>query len=155
LTGALMPTSHNMIIYAFAAQTASGMIGTHVIKGVSIGDLMFAGLIPAFWIMACVLCAAYYQAVKFGYPKRADGTSMITRFPGWWAVLRNFVAAVPGLGVIGIIMICIVKGITTATEAAAIAVTYSLVLTIFIYRTRKNCSRPYRKVPKPREWFCC
>jgi len=30
LTGALMPTSHNMIIYAFAAQTASGMIGTHV-----------------------------------------------------------------------------------------------------------------------------
>ena len=39
LTGALMPTSHNMIIYAFAAQAATGMIGGHVIKGVSIGDL--------------------------------------------------------------------------------------------------------------------
>ena len=41
LTGALMPTSHNMIIYAFAAQSAAGTIGTTVIKGVSIGDLMF------------------------------------------------------------------------------------------------------------------
>src|ERR1035437_3813075 len=41
LTGAMMPTSHNMIIYAFAAQSAAGMVGIHVIKGVSIGDLMF------------------------------------------------------------------------------------------------------------------
>jgi len=135
LTGAMMPTSHNMIIYAFAAQTASGMVGTHMIKGVSIGDLMFAGLIPAFWIMACVLCAAYYQAVKFGYPKRADGTSMLTKFPGWLTVFRTLVAALPGMGVMAIIMICIMKGISTATEAAAMAVTYSLVLTLIIYRT--------------------
>jgi tripartite ATP-independent transporter DctM subunit len=135
LTGALMPTSHNMIIYAFAAQTATGLIGTHVIKGVSIGDLMFAGLVPVFWIMVCMLCAAYYQAVKNGFPKRADGTSMIEKFPGWYAVLRNFVSAVPGLGVVAIIMFCIMKGITTATEAAAIAVTYSLFLTVVIYRT--------------------
>jgi len=135
LTGALMPTSHNMIIYAFAAQTATGIIGSHVIKGVSIGDLMFAGLIPVFWIMTCMLSAAYYQAVKFGFPKRADGTSMIEKFPGWGTVLRTFVAAVPGLGVVAIILFCIMKGITTATEAAAIAVTYSLFLTIVIYRT--------------------
>eukprot|EP01036_Dinobryon_divergens_P044849 gene44849-59861_t len=46
LSGALMPTSHNMIIYAFAAQAAVGTIDGHIIKGVSIGDLMFAGLIP-------------------------------------------------------------------------------------------------------------
>jgi tripartite ATP-independent transporter DctM subunit len=46
LSGALMPTSHNMIIYAFAAQAATGMIGEHVIRGVSIGDLMFAGAHP-------------------------------------------------------------------------------------------------------------
>ncbi|MDR3413025.1 MAG: TRAP transporter large permease [Formivibrio sp.] len=135
LTGALMPTSHNMIIYAFAAQTASGMVGSHFVRGVSIGDLMFAGLVPAFWIMACVLCAAYYQAVKHGYPKTTEGVSMITRFPGWLAVLRNLAAALPGLGVVAIIMVCIMKGVATATEAAAMAVSYSLVLTIFIYRT--------------------
>ena len=135
LTGALMPTSHNMIIYAFAAQAATGMIGGQAIKGVSIGDLMFAGLIPVFWIMVCMLAAAYWQAVKFGYPKTAAGTSMVEKFPGWNAVLRAFVASVPGLLVVVIILVCVMEGITTATEAAAIAVTYSLILTIVIYRT--------------------
>ena len=135
LTGAMMPTSHNMIIYAFAAQSAAGMVGIHEIKGVSIGDLMFAGLIPAFWIMTCVLCAAYYQAVKFGFPKTSAGVSMISKFPGWLTVMRNLAAALPGLGVMAIIMICIIKGISTATEAAAMAVTYSLVLTVVVYRT--------------------
>jgi len=135
LTGAMMPTSHNMIIYAFAAQSAAGMVGIHEIKGVSIGDLMFAGLIPAFWIMVCVLCAAYYQAVKFGFPKSDTGVSMIRAFPGWFTVMRNLAAALPGLGVMAIIMVCIIKGISTATEAAAMAVTYSLILTALIYRT--------------------
>ena len=135
LSGALMPTSHNMIIYAFAAQAASGMIGDHVIKGVSIGDLMFAGLIPVFWIMVCMLITAYWQAVQHGYPKRADGSTMLEKFPGWGHVLRTFIASLPGLMVIAIILVCIMKGVATATEAAAIAVTYSLLLTVFIYRT--------------------
>lgn len=135
LTGALMPTSHNMIIYAFAAQAATGMIDGHVIKGVSIGDLMFAGLIPVFWIMVCMLVAAYWQAVRYGYPKSVEGKSLVEKFPGLNAVLRTFIASVPGLLVIIIILVCVMEGITTATEAAAIAVTYSLILTIFIYRT--------------------
>jgi tripartite ATP-independent transporter DctM subunit len=135
LAGALMPTSHNMIIYAFAAQAAAGTIAGHSIKGVSIGDLMFAGLIPVFWIMVCMLAAAYWQAVKFGYPRRSDGTSMVERFPGWHAVLRAFVASVPGLLVVAVILGCVMGGVTTATEAAAIAVAYSLLLTTVVYRT--------------------
>jgi tripartite ATP-independent transporter DctM subunit len=135
LTGALMPTSHNMIIYAFAAQAAVGTIDGHAIRGVSIGDLMFAGLIPVFWIMVCMLIAAYWQATKNGFPKRADGTSMIEKFPGWHAVLRTFIAAIPGLLVIAVILGCVMGGITTATEAAAIAVAYSLILTTTAYRS--------------------
>ena len=135
LSGALMPTSHNMIIYAFAAQAASGMIGEHVIKGVSIGDLMFAGLVPVFWIMVCMLVTAYWQAAKYGYPKRPDGSTKLDEFPGWSAVLRSFVASMPGLMVVAIILVCIIKGVATATEAAAIAVSYSLVLTVVFYRT--------------------
>src|SRR5207247_9874061 len=110
LTGALMPTSHNMIIYAFAAQAATGTIGGQVIKGVSIGDLMFAGLIPVFWIMVCMLAAAYWQAVKYGYPKSATGVSMVEKFPGWNAVFRTFVASVPGWLVIVIILVCFLLG---------------------------------------------
>jgi tripartite ATP-independent transporter DctM subunit len=135
LSGALMPTSHNMIIYAFAAQAAVGTIDGHIIKGVSIGDLMFAGLIPVFWIMVCMLVAAYWQAAKHGYPKRTDGSTMVERFPGWAMVLRTFLAAIPGLMVIVIILVCVMKGVATATEAAAIAVTYSLLLTVVAYRT--------------------
>ncbi|HEX4327930.1 MAG TPA: TRAP transporter large permease [Burkholderiales bacterium] len=150
LSGALMPTSHNMIIYAFAAQAASGMIGDHSIKGVSIGDLMFAGLIPVFWIMTCMLIAAYWQAAKFGYPMNVEGKSMIAKFPGWGVVLRTFIASLPGLMVVAIILISIMKGIATATEAGAIAVTYSLLLTVFAYRTmtRKNLVRSLAKASK-------
>lgn len=135
LSGALMPTSHNMIIYAFAAQGAAGMVAGQTVKGVSIGDLMFAGLVPVFWIMVCMLVAAYWQARKYGFPRSEDGRSMVEAFPGWGAVLRTFVASVPGLAVVAIILVCVMKGVTTATEAAAIAVTYSLLLTVFIYRT--------------------
>ena len=150
LTGALMPTSHNMIIYAFAAQAATGMIGEHVIKGVSIGDLMVAGLIPVFWIMVCMLVAAYWQARQKGFPRREDGSSMVERFPGWGMVLRTLIAAVPGLLVIAVILGCVMGGVTTATEAAAIAVTYSLLLTTVVYRSlsRKNLMKALGKASK-------
>ncbi|MBN8095900.1 TRAP transporter large permease subunit, partial [Vibrio vulnificus] len=62
-------------------------------------------------------------------------STALLKFPGWYAVARSFVGALPGLGVIAIILVCVAKGIPTATEAAAIAVVYSLVLTIFVYRT--------------------
>ncbi|MHA0111848.1 TRAP transporter large permease subunit, partial [Klebsiella pneumoniae] len=57
LVGALMPTSHNMIIYALAAGGK-----------VSIGALIAAGIMPALVLMACMLVAAYAVAVKRGYP---------------------------------------------------------------------------------------
>ncbi|MGY4503189.1 tripartite ATP-independent transporter DctM subunit [Bradyrhizobium sp. GM24.11] len=57
LVGALMPTSHNMIIYALAAGGK-----------VSIGALIAAGLLPALVLMVCMLVAAYAVAVKRGYP---------------------------------------------------------------------------------------
>ena len=78
LVGALMPTSHNMIIYALAAGGA-----------VSISALIVAGLLPALVLMLCMLAAAYLVAVKRGYPA---GT-----FPGWNAVGRAAIAGVPGI----------------------------------------------------------
>jgi len=137
LAGALMPTSHNLIIYAFAASSSSGMLLGHdlMVKGVSIGDLMFAGLLPVMVLMVCMLFAAYWVAKKEGYPIRADGSSTLDKFAGWNAILTSFVAAIPGMLVIAIILGCIVAGVTTATEAAGIAVTYTLLLTFVGYRT--------------------
>jgi tripartite ATP-independent transporter DctM subunit len=116
LVGALMPTSHNMIIYALAAGGA-----------VSISALIVAGLLPALVLMLCMLAAAYLVAVKRGYPA---GT-----FPGWNAVGRAAIAGVPGLLIIVIILAGILSGVFTATEAAAVAVTYTILLTFLVYRT--------------------
>jgi tripartite ATP-independent transporter DctM subunit len=135
LAGALMPTSHNLIIYAFAAQGAAGTIGEQAIRGVSIGDLMFAGLLPVLVLTVSMLLAAYWVAAKNGFPRSVDGKVAIRRFPGWNAVAVSFVAALPGLLVVILILGCIISGATTATEAAGIAVTYSLLLTFVVYRT--------------------
>ncbi|WP_426408272.1 TRAP transporter large permease [Bradyrhizobium ganzhouense] len=116
LVGALMPTSHNMIIYALAAGGK-----------VSIGALIAAGLLPAMVLMVCMLVAAYAVAVKRGYPAG--------KFPGWPEVFRSLAAALPGLLIVGIILAGILSGVFTATESAAVAVTYTILLTFFIYRT--------------------
>ena len=137
LAGALMPTSHNLIIYSFAASSTAGLLaGPNVqVKGASIGELMFAGLLPVIVLMICMLAAAYWVAKKEGYPRNPDGTTRIDAFAGWRAILTSFIAAVPGMFVVVIILACIIMGITTATEAAGIAVTYSLLLTFIGYRT--------------------
>jgi tripartite ATP-independent transporter DctM subunit len=137
LCGALMPTSHNLIIYAFAASSSSGLLAGKdiMVKGVSIGELMFAGLLPVLVLMVCMLFAAYWVAKKEGYPIRPDGSSTLDKFAGWHAVITSGVAALPGMFVVVIILGCIIMGVTTATEAAGIAVVYSLLLTFIGYRT--------------------
>ena len=116
LVGAVMPTSHNIIIYALAAGGKA-----------SIGSLILAGILPAMVLTLCNLAAAYFVAVKRGYPALA--------FPGWSVVARTSAAAVPGLLVVVIILAGILSGVFTATEAASFAVVYSIVLTFFLYRT--------------------
>lgn len=116
LVGALMPTSHNMIIYSLAAGGK-----------VSITALILAGMVPAALLMVCMLVAAYLVAIHRGYPA---GT-----FPGWGAVGWSLLAALPGLFVVAIILVGILTGVFTATESAAVAVVYALLLTILVYRS--------------------
>ena len=123
LTGALMPTSHNMIIYTLAAGGAAQAAGYTL----SAGALIPAGIVPAILLMVCMLVAAYYVAIQRGYP--------VGSFPGWPEVVRTFVAALPGMLVVVIILAGILSGVFTATESASVAVSYSILLTFFIYRT--------------------
>ena len=116
LVGVLMPTSHNMIIYSLAAGGK-----------VSIAALILAGLLPAVILTVSNLAAAYLVAIHRGYPA---GT-----FPGWQIVGRSLAAALPGLAVVAIIIVGILSGVFTATESAAVAVIYALLLTIFLYRS--------------------
>jgi tripartite ATP-independent transporter DctM subunit len=120
LVGAIMPTSHNLIIYTLA---------TAGIASVSALSMMLAGLVPAVILTLCNLGAAYWVAVKRGYPVRPGG------FAGWGAVLTAFLASLPGLLVVVIILGGILSGAFTATESASIAVAWALLVTVFVYKS--------------------
>ncbi len=119
LVGALMPTSHNLIIFTLA---------TTGIASVSVLSLILAGLIPALLLTVCNLAAAYYVAIRRGYPVRGA-------FPGWGEVLAAFIGALPGLMIVVIILVGILSGVFTATESAATAVLWALGVTVLVYRS--------------------
>ncbi len=131
LVGALMPTSHNLIIFTLAA---SGKV--------SIAALILAGIVPAVVLTLCNLVAAYAVAVRRGYPA---GT-----FPGWAVVGRSFAAALPGLAVVVIIVTGILSGAFTATESASVAVLWALLLAGLVYRrlTREQLLKAAAKAVK-------
>ncbi|NRD89186.1 C4-dicarboxylate ABC transporter permease [Sphingopyxis sp. BSNA05] len=116
IVGLLIPPSHNMIIYAAASGT-----------GVSIGDLFLAGIIPGIVTGAMLMVVAWLVATKRGYPAGI--------FPGWRPFLRAVTFALPGLLTAVIIIGGILSGIFTATESSAVAVLYTIMVGVLVYRT--------------------
>ncbi len=116
IVGLLIPPSHNMIIYS----AASGI-------GVSIGDLFVAGIVPGMLTGLMLMTTAWLVAKKRGLPKG--------EFPGWKKFLVAAIYAIPGLLTAVIIMGGILSGYFTATESSAIAVIYTIVIGVFVYRS--------------------
>lgn len=114
--GLTVPPSHNMIIYSIAAG------GT-----VSVASLFMAGFIPGIVTGLCLMLASYVVAYKRGYPKE--------KFPGFQHILNTFAIAFPGLLTAVIIVGGVLTGVFTATESSSIAVIYSLLITLFVYKT--------------------
>jgi tripartite ATP-independent transporter DctM subunit len=112
--GILVPPSHNMIIYA----TTAG--------GISVGSLFLAGYLPGALLCICLMVGTYIISVKRNYPKG-------DRFS-----LKNFIIQCGksfwALAAILIVVVGVVAGVFTATESAAIAVIYSLIVSLFIYK---------------------
>ncbi|MBD9479222.1 TRAP transporter large permease [Pseudoxanthomonas sp. PXM02] len=115
LVALLVPPSHNLILFSAAAG-----------GGLSIADLFAAGIVPALLMTAVLMVTGWAVACKRGY-----GTEP---FPGMRAVMLRLVAALPGLGLVGLIFFGIRAGIFTAVESAAIAVVYALLVTSALYR---------------------
>jgi tripartite ATP-independent transporter DctM subunit len=116
ITGLLIPPSHNMIIYAAAAGVS-----------ISLADLFLAGIIPGVLTGLLLMVAAYLVAVKRNYPRG--------EFPGWRAFLLAFAAAIPGLMAAAIIVVGVLSGVFTPTESAGIAVVYTILVALFVYRS--------------------
>ena len=112
--GLLVPPSHNMVIYA----TTAG--------GVSVGALFMAGYIPGAILAISLMIGSYIISVKRNYPKGEPfrlSTFIKQLATSFWA-----------LAAILIVVVGVVGGVFTATESAAIAVVYSLFVSVFIYR---------------------
>jgi tripartite ATP-independent transporter DctM subunit len=116
-TGMLIPPSNIMIVYAIAS------------GGVSIAALFVAGYLPGILLGLglMVVCAGY--AKMKGYPLAARLPLSLT--------FKKMAAAIPSLLMIILVIGGIISGAFTATEAGAIAVVYSFVLAVCVYREVK------------------
>ncbi|APE26893.1 TRAP transporter large permease [Aurantiacibacter gangjinensis] len=116
ILGILIPPSHNMIIYAAASPVS-----------VSVGDLFLAGIVPGLLAGAALMFVAWRVAIRRGYP---GGT-----FPGWRSFTKSLIAAFPGLMTALIIVFGILLGVFTPTESSAVAVIYTIVIGVLVYRS--------------------
>ncbi|EKZ2383319.1 TRAP transporter large permease [Salmonella enterica] len=116
-TGMLIPPITAFILYALAS------------GGTSIAALFAGGLVAGvLWGVGCML-------VTLVVAKRRNYRVFFTVQKGM--ALKVAVEAIPSLLLIVIIVGGIVQGIFTAIEASAIAVVYTLLLTMVFYRTLK------------------
>ncbi|EJZ5226211.1 TRAP transporter large permease [Salmonella enterica] len=116
-TGMLIPPTTVFILYALAS------------GGTSIAALFAGGLVAGvLWGVGCML-------VTLVVAKRRNYRVFFTVQKGM--ALKVAVEAIPSLLLIVIIVGGIVQGIFTAIEASAIAVVYTLLLTMVFYRTLK------------------
>lgn len=116
-TGMLIPPSNIMIVYAIAS------------GGVSIAALFVAGYLPGILLgLGLMLVCAGYAKLK-GYPLAARLPLSLT--------LKKMAAAIPSLLMIVLVIGGIISGAFTATEAGAIAVVYSFILAVCVYREVK------------------
>lgn len=116
IAGILIPPSHNMILFAVATG-----------GGISISQLFVAGIAPGVLMCICLATAAYWIAVKRGYPAEP--------FPGWTALVLTFINALPGLLTAVIIVGGVLTGIFTVTESGAFGTIYAALVTTIVYRS--------------------
>lgn len=123
--------------FAAAVQAAGGSVGVIIppsipmiifgyLTGASIGKLFAGGIIPGLLVGLSLMAVASLVSLKKGY----SPTSPFEAARVWRALKR----ALWALGALAIILGGILGGVFTATESAAVALVYSLVVGMFVYR---------------------
>jgi C4-dicarboxylate transporter DctM subunit len=112
--GPIIPPSLAFILYG-------------AVSNISIGDLFLAGIIPGVLVGAFQMIVVAYYAKKYGFPKREQRLGLPQMFSitkeASWALMLPFII-VGGIS----------TGFCTPTEAAAIAVFYSLFVGMVVHR---------------------
>ena len=122
-TGLLIPPSNVMITFSLVS------------GGTSVAALFMAGYIPGIlWGLACML-VIYFIAKKNNYRSKQKFT--------FKEAMNIILQALPCLLLIIIVIGGIIAGIFTATEGSVVAVVYSLLLSLFGYKSIK-----FKDIPK-------
>ncbi len=116
-TGLLIPPSNVLIVYSLAS------------GGVSIAALFIAGYLPGFIVGLGLIAVSAIISIIKKYPVGAK-TNFVES-------IKKLLDAIPSLLLIVIVIGGIIAGIFTATEASAVAVLYSLLLSVLFYREVK------------------
>lgn len=103
------------------------MVIMGVTTGLSIGGLFAAGIVPGLMLGLAMMALSWFIAIRRNFPRDNEP---ITRSRVW----RETKSAGPALLAPVIILGGILGGVFTPTEAAAVAVLYSFILGVFIYR---------------------
>jgi TRAP-type transport system large permease protein len=119
ILGPIIPPSNAMIVYAYMAGSS-----------VSVAGLFMAGVVPGILLTIGMMVMVYIIAKRRGYPLTGEPA---TRANIWKEIRRSWVILLMPVVVIG----GIVVGAFTATEGAAIAVVYALLVGFFITRKLK------------------
>lgn len=120
--GLLIPPSNIMVVYSLAS------------GGVSIAALFLAGYVPGILLGLALMGIVAVVAKRRGYP--------VGEKVAMQAAVRIFLGAVPSLLLIVLVMGGIILGWFTPTEASAIAVAYTFVLSVLVYREIKWSELP-------------
>lgn len=111
------------------------MIIAGTLTGISVSKLFVAGILPGILLGLGLMIVAYVISIKRQYPKRERATMKefaSSFFDAVWALLMT-----------AIILIGILGGYVTPTEASIVAVVYALIVGIFVYKELK-----FKDIPK-------
>jgi len=120
--GPIIPPSGIMILYGF-------------VMNLSVGALFAAGLVPGLMMGAGLMLMTRLLATRYNLPVAAPRAS-------WAERGRSFRAAILALVLPIILLGGMLSGIFTATEGAAVAATYALLVTLFVLRSLKARELP-------------
>jgi tripartite ATP-independent transporter DctM subunit len=116
IVGPIIPPSVGMIIYAYAAP-----------GDVTIGGLFMCGAIPGILLGLAMMVLTHFYAIRRNYPVKEVGFDIRK------VVIRGF-RAFWGLMIPVIVLVGIMAGVFTPTEAGAVAAAYGLFVGLIIKR---------------------